>query len=158
MPGTGVRTDPHNLRLSRVSYIESGPTLQRAGANIRAFDPEGMEEARASLGGVAFCDDVCETMIGADALAILTEWNQFRGLDLERMKATLKQPVMADLRNIYDPQAMAETGFNYSSIGRPAPLGQSTVGQSAVWQSHEERPVPAQPSGADRVSMRQAAQ
>ena len=112
-----------------------------------------MAEARANLGGVVFCDDVYETMIGADALAILTEWNQFRGLDLERMKALLKQPVMVDLRNIYDPQAMAEAGFSYSSIGRPGPLGQSAVGQS-----DEERPVPAQPSAADRASRRQAAQ
>ncbi len=149
----GLTFKPNTDDMRAAPSLDIIPALQAAGANIRAFDPEGMAEARAKFGGVVFCDDVYEAMIGADALAILTEWNQFRGLDLEHMKALLKQPVMVDLRNIYDPQTMAEAGFSYSSIGRPAPLG-----RSAVWQSHEERPVPAQPSGADRVSMRQAAQ
>ena len=131
----GLTFKPNTDDMRDAPSLDIIPALQGAGANIRAFDPEGMEEARASLGGVTFCDDVYETMIGADALVILTEWNQFRGLDLERMKALLKQPVMVDLRNIYGPQAMADAGFSYSSIGRPAPRGRSSGGQS-----HEERP------------------
>ena len=149
----GLTFKPNTDDMRDAPSLDIIPALQGAGANIRAFDPEGMAEARANLGGVTFCEDVYETMIGADALAILTEWNQFRGLDLERMKATLKQPVMVDLRNIYDPRTMAEAGFSYSSIGRPAPLGHSSSGQS-----HEARPAPAQPPAADRVSMRRAAQ
>ena len=149
----GLTFKPNTDDMRDAPSLDIIPALQGAGANIRAFDPEGMAEARENLGGVVFCEDVYETMIGADALAILTEWNQFRGLDLERMKATLKQPVMVDLRNIYDPRTMAEAGFSYSSIGRPAPLGHSSTGQS-----HEARPAPAQPPAADRVSMRRAAQ
>ncbi len=92
-------------------------------------------------------------LTGCRPLPAVKQISDRQGLDLERMKALLKQPIMVDLRNIYDPQAMAEAGFSYSSAGRPEPLGWPTVGQS-----HEARPVPGELSAADRVSMRQVAQ
>ena len=94
------------------------PALQRAGASIRAYDPEGMEEAGSLLEGVSFCPDAYDTMQGADAVVVITEWNQFRALDLKRAKSLLNTPLMIDLRNIYDPAEMAEAGFIYHSIGR----------------------------------------
>ncbi len=78
-----------------------------------------MDEARKLLNGVIWCDDAYAAMDGADALLILTEWNEFRALDLERMRARLKAPVLVDLRNVYSPEEMARAGFRYSCIGRP---------------------------------------
>ena len=95
------------------------PALQQAGATVRAYDPEGMKEARNLLPGVTFCTDAYDAMTGADAVVILTEWNQFRNLDIKRMKSVLKAPVMVDLRNVYSPADMKAAGFTYASIGRP---------------------------------------
>jgi UDPglucose 6-dehydrogenase len=78
-------------------------TLQDAGANIRAFDPEGMEQAQLVLDGVTYCDSPYDAIDGADGLAIVTEWDAFRALDLKRVRSMLKQPVLVDLRNIYPP-------------------------------------------------------
>jgi UDPglucose 6-dehydrogenase len=96
------------------------PALQQAGATVRAYDPEGMEEAKRLLTDVVWCDTAYEGMGGADALVILTEWNQFRALDLARVKRLLRQPVLVDLRNIYEPADMIAAGFAYTSIGRAA--------------------------------------
>ena len=95
------------------------PALAHAGAHIRAYDPEGMAEAAKLLGGIEFCDSSYATLEGADALVIITEWNEFRALDLKRVKALMRAPLIVDLRNIYDPHDMAINGFIYSSIGRP---------------------------------------
>ena len=92
--------------------------LQAGGAKIRAFDPEGMDEAKALLDGVEWCEDVYDAVTGAEALTIVTEWNEFRALDLERVKSLMKSPVMVDLRNIYDPDEMAAAGFRYTCVGR----------------------------------------
>ncbi len=94
------------------------PALQRAGAAVRAFDPEGMDEARKLLDGVQFCNGAYDAMDGADAVVIVTEWNEFRALDLKRVKSLLRSPTVIDLRNIYKPADMAEAGFFYFSIGR----------------------------------------
>jgi len=96
------------------------PALQAAGASLRVFDPEAMDEARALLDGVEWCKDAYDTMIDADALAILTEWNAFRALDVERMKGLMQGNVVVDLRNIYRPEDMAAAGIRYTSIGRPS--------------------------------------
>jgi UDPglucose 6-dehydrogenase len=93
------------------------PYLQAAGATIRAFDPEGHKEAAKHL-QLSYCSDTYETLDGADGVVILTEWNEFRALDLPRVKAALKTPLMVDLRNIYRPAQMAEAGFTYVSVGR----------------------------------------
>jgi len=95
------------------------PELLRAGAKVRAYDPEGMKEAKALLTDITYCADSYEALEGSDVLAILTEWNQFRALDMERVKSLLKTPVFIDLRNIYRPDEMQSQGFEYHSIGRP---------------------------------------
>jgi UDPglucose 6-dehydrogenase len=97
------------------------PALQAEGAEIRAFDPEGMETAAAELPGVTWCEDAYEAMQGADAVVVLTEWNVFRALDLERARSLLRRPIVVDLRNVYEPADMVAAGFSYSSIGRPPP-------------------------------------
>lgn len=93
------------------------PYLQEAGATIRAFDPEGHKEAAKHL-TLTYCSNAYEALTGADGVVLLTEWNEFRALDLPRIKAALKFPVMVDLRNIYKPTQMAEAGFHYVSVGR----------------------------------------
>ena len=93
-------------------------TLQDAGAIIKAYDPEGMEQASLVLDGVVYCEGPYQAIEGADALAIATEWDVFRALDLDRVKKLLKAPVVVDLRNIYNPAEMVEAGFHYTGIGR----------------------------------------
>ena len=93
--------------------------LIKRGATIRAYDPEGMGEARRLLSDVEFCDSSYATLEEADALVLITEWNEFRALDLDRVKSLMRTPVIIDLRNIYDPHDMTAKGFAYSSIGRP---------------------------------------
>jgi len=93
------------------------PKLKDAGARIRAYDPEGMKEARKLL-DIEYCGDAYEAATGADGIVILTEWNEFRALDLPRLSGLLTRPVMVDLRNIYRPAAMAEAGCTYVSVGR----------------------------------------
>ena len=95
------------------------PGLIEAGARIRAYDPEGMDEARKLLPDVEYCAGSYEAMEGADALAVITEWTEFRALDPERMKTLLRHPVVVDLRNVYNPADMKAAGFTYRSIGRP---------------------------------------
>lgn len=93
------------------------PALQKAGATVRAYDPEGAKEAKKLL-DIELCADAYEPLKDADGVVILTEWNEFRALDIPRVKALLKRPLMVDLRNIYRPGMMAEAGFVYSSVGR----------------------------------------
>src|SRR5581483_6708794 len=95
------------------------PGLQDKGASVQAFDPEGLHEAKDLFTNVAFKDDPYAVAEGADALVIITEWDQFRALDLDRIKALMKAPVLIDLRNIYKPDDMAARGFAYTSVGRP---------------------------------------
>ena len=95
------------------------PQLAKQGARIRAYDPEGMTEAKKYL-DVEMCPDANTALDGADGVVILTEWNDFRALDLKTAKRLLKRPLMVDLRNIYRPDEMAKAGFSYVSIGRPA--------------------------------------
>jgi UDPglucose 6-dehydrogenase len=96
------------------------PALQAAGAEIVAYDPESMDQAKPLLAGVTFSEGPYDCIEGADALVIVTEWNAFRALDLKRVKAGLKTPVVVDLRNIYRPQEMKSLGFAYHGIGRGA--------------------------------------
>ena len=93
------------------------PYLQKAGATIRAFDPEGHKEAAKHL-QVDYRAGVYDALDGADGVVILTEWNEFRALDFAKVKAALKAPLMVDLRNIYRPSQMTEAGFKYISVGR----------------------------------------
>jgi UDPglucose 6-dehydrogenase len=117
----GLAFKPNTDDMRDAPSLDIIPALQAAGAKIRVFDPEAMDEARALIDGVEWCTDAYETMVDADALAILTEWNVFRALDVERMKGLMRAPVVVDLRNIYKPEDMAAAGIRYTSIGRPSP-------------------------------------
>lgn len=114
----GLTFKPNTDDMRDAPSLDIVPALIDDGATVRAFDPEGMDEAKTLLGDVEWCDDAYATMDGADVLVIITEWNAFRGLDLDRVKELLKAPVMVDLRNIYEPAEMAERGFTYHCIGR----------------------------------------
>jgi UDPglucose 6-dehydrogenase len=94
------------------------PYLQDKGAKVRAYDPEGTKEAKKHL-DIEFCEDAYKALDGADGVVLLTEWNEFRALDLERVKLLLKRPLMVDLRNIYRAGMMETAGFEYVSVGRP---------------------------------------
>ena len=116
--GLTFKPDTDDMRDSPSLVIV--PELQKAGASIRAFDPKGMGEAADLFEKVLFFDGPYEMMEGADALVIVTEWNVFRALDLERVKKLLKTPTLVDLRNIYNLDEMKRAGFNYFSVGREA--------------------------------------
>jgi UDPglucose 6-dehydrogenase len=89
------------------------------GAIIRAFDPEGMEQARPLLpNSVHYCTDSYDAVTGADALVLITEWNEFRAMSPTRLADAMRGRVMVDLRNVYDPVAMRQAGFEYHGIGR----------------------------------------
>ena len=100
----GLTFKPNTDGMRESPSLDIVPALQKAGATVRAFDPEGMGEAKPLLAGVEWCDDAYDTMPDADVLVIITEWNQFRALDLDRVKSLMKAPVMVDLRNIYEPE------------------------------------------------------
>ena len=94
--------------------------LQDMGARVRVFDPAGMGQAQALLENVVYCENAYECAEAADALVIATEWEQFRALDLERLRELMACPVVVDLRNIYRPEEMYRRGFAYACIGRPS--------------------------------------
>ena len=114
----GLAFKPNTDDMRDAPSLDIIPALQEAGATVRAYDPESMKESREMMPDVTYCDDAYDAIAGADVLAILTEWDQFRALDLSRVKATLKTPLIVDLRNIYDPAAMRMQGFVYHGIGR----------------------------------------
>ncbi len=115
----GLTFKPNTDDMRDAPSVSIIPALEEAGAVVRAFDPEGMEEAKKMLPKVIYCTDAYDTMKGADALVLLTEWNQFRNLDLPRAKSLLKSPILIDLRNVYTPADVKAAGFRYTSIGRP---------------------------------------
>ncbi len=114
----GVTFKPGTDDMRESASLTIIPALQKAGASIRAYDPQGMEEAKRLLSDVEWCKDVESAVGAADAVVILTEWNEFRSLDLAAMKAWLKTPLVIDLRNIYKRQDMQRLGFHYVSVGR----------------------------------------
>jgi len=95
--------------------------LQDMGAKVRGYDPVGMDQARLEMPDIEYCADAYSCVHGADAVVIVTEWKEFAELDILRIKACLKQPIMVDLRNMFDPQSMVARGFYYDSVGRPLP-------------------------------------
>ncbi|MDP6474653.1 MAG: UDP-glucose/GDP-mannose dehydrogenase family protein [Alphaproteobacteria bacterium] len=114
----GVAFKPNTDDVRDSASLTIIPALKDKGATVHAYDPEAMEEAKQLLPGVEWCADAYAAMEGADVLVILTEWNEFRALDLERVKQLLASPLIVDLRNIYQPDAMAADGFEYISVGR----------------------------------------
>ena len=115
----GVTFKPNTDDMRDAPSLEIIPALIAAGARVQAYDPEGMGQAEPLLPGVVWCKSAYDAMAGADAVAILTEWNEFRALDIQRIKGSMNEPVMVDLRNIYSPDEMIAAGFRYSSLGRP---------------------------------------
>jgi len=120
----GLTFKPNTDDMREAPSLDILPALAEAGARLKAFDPEGMEEARKllDLDALAFCKGPYEAAEDADALVIITEWDQFRALDLDRVKASMSGATLVDLRNIYEPADMAARGFNYVSVGRPETL------------------------------------
>jgi UDPglucose 6-dehydrogenase len=115
----GLTFKPNTDDLRDAPSLVIVPALKEAGATVRAHDPQAMNEASNILPGIAMCKSPYDAVKGADALVILTEWDTYRALDLDRLKKELKSPIVVDLRNIYRPDEMAAKGFRYTSIGRP---------------------------------------
>jgi UDPglucose 6-dehydrogenase len=116
----GLTFKPNTDDMRESPSLEIIPALVGEGARIQAYDPQGMKEAKKLLIGVEWCENAYDALRDADAVAIVTEWNEFRALDLERIKSLMKRPRMIDFRNIYDPEEMASAGFDYACIGRPS--------------------------------------
>jgi len=114
--GLAFKPETDDMRDSPTIPIIKG--LQQRGAKIRAYDPQSMENAKNIFDDIVYCDDAYQTAQDADALVIATEWNEFRALNLNKIGAALKQPVVVDLRNVYDPKRMHTGGFRYTSVGR----------------------------------------
>jgi UDPglucose 6-dehydrogenase len=116
----GLAFKPNTDDLREAAAIEIIHLLMQEGVEVRAYDPAAMPKAEALLPNVRFCRDAYEAASGADALVLLTEWNEFKQLDLRRVRDLMAGPVFVDGRNIYDPDDMAKLGFDYQSIGRRA--------------------------------------
>src|SRR5690348_373961 len=114
----GLTFKPNTDDMRDAPSIPLITALQDMGAKVRAYDPQGMEQAKAYVSNVAFCNDAYSCAEGASALVIVTEWEQFRALDFERLKSVMKRRVLVDLRNVYRPDEVARYGFAYESIGR----------------------------------------
>jgi UDPglucose 6-dehydrogenase len=114
--GLSFKPNTNDIRESSSIAIIQG--LLATGAKVKAFDPAAMEEAKAIFPGLEYGKDAYDVARGADALVLVTEWNQFRRLDLPRIKDLLKSPIFIDLRNVYDPDQMKRLGFNYCGVGR----------------------------------------
>ena len=114
--GLAFKPNTDDIRESPAIYIIKDLLAEKA--VVKAYDPEAMQEAKKVLPNVHFCNDAYEVPQGANALVFLTEWNQFRKMDLERIKKSLKEPVIIDLRNIYEPEEMCRFGFRYCGVGR----------------------------------------
>jgi UDPglucose 6-dehydrogenase len=115
----GLAFKPNTDDMRDAPSLDIIPALQAAGARIKAYDPESMHEAGKMLTEVDFCDGPYHAIDGADAMVLITEWDQFRALDFDRVKKLLKTPIVVDLRNVYQPADMQRRGFNYTSVGRP---------------------------------------
>jgi UDPglucose 6-dehydrogenase len=114
----GLTFKPNTDDMREAPSLVIVPALEAQGARVRAYDPHGMEEARKLMPGLETAADPYACIEGADAMLILTEWDQFRALDLDRVKTALRNPVIIDLRNIYRPAETAAKGFTYVSVGR----------------------------------------
>lgn len=115
----GLAFKPNTDDMRDAPSLDIVPALIAAGATVKAYDPEAMEEASHMMDGINYAKNPYEALDGADAMVIITEWDQFRALDLDRVKNTLAGDVVVDLRNIYEASDMVKRGFTYSSIGRP---------------------------------------
>jgi UDPglucose 6-dehydrogenase len=115
----GLTFKPNTDDMREAPSIPIITALQDMGAKVRAYDPEGMEQAKQFVAGVTFCKDAYDCAEDASALVIVTEWEQFRALDFARLKSVMQRPVLVDLRNVYRPDDAARHGFAYEGVGRP---------------------------------------
>jgi UDPglucose 6-dehydrogenase len=114
----GLSFKPETDDMRESPAVDIIQELQRRGARVKAFDPVAMEEAKHCLPEIELAKDEYDAIDGADVLVFVTEWNQFRALDMNRVKQLLKTPKIADLRNIYEPEEMRGMGFDYVGVGR----------------------------------------
>jgi UDPglucose 6-dehydrogenase len=114
----GLTFKPNTDDMREAPSIPLITALQDMGAKVRAYDPIGMEQAKSVISNVTFCNDAYTCAEGAAALVIVTEWEQFRALDFDRLRSLMTQPVLVDLRNVYRPEDMARRGFVYEGVGR----------------------------------------
>jgi UDPglucose 6-dehydrogenase len=115
----GLTFKPNTDDMREAPSVAVITALEDMGAKVKAYDPVGIAQARALMPDVTYCDNAYTCAEGADALVIVTEWEQFRALDLARLKAIMARPVVVDLRNVYRPDEMIRQGFTYRSVGRP---------------------------------------
>ena len=128
----GLTFKPNTDDMRDAPALDIVPALQAMGAKVQAFDPEGMHEAAHMLPGVQMREGPYEALQGADAAVIVTEWDQFRALDLDRVKQIMNAPVLVDLRNVYRPDDIAARGFQYVGVGRPQPANPAAPPLKAV--------------------------
>jgi UDPglucose 6-dehydrogenase len=114
--GLTFKPDTDDMRESPALDIIAA--LVKSGARVQAYDPVGMENARDKLKDVHYCSDAYETAAGADAVLLITAWNEFKRLDMQKLREVMRQPILLDGRNVYDPQEMRELGFQYAGVGR----------------------------------------
>ena len=115
----GVAFKPNTDDMRDAPSLTIVPVLQQAGATVVAYDPEAMDAAKGMMDGVTWAQNAYEVAKDADILAIVTEWNEFRALDLDRIASEMKGNILADLRNIYKPEELQGKNFKYVSVGRP---------------------------------------
>jgi len=129
----GLTFKPNTDDMRDAPSIAIAQALQDAGANVRGYDPEGLEQARPMMPGVEFCTDPYECAAGADAVVLVTEWNVLRALDLKQLASSMNQPVLVDLRNIYPHEEVEAAGFAWEAIGKPRsaaqPAGQTKAAE-----------------------------
>ena len=130
--GLSFKPDADDLREApALGMIEA---LQAEGATVRAYDPAAMEKAQQLFPQLVCCESPYQAAEGADALVLMTEWNEFRNIDLAVLQSALKAPRMLDCRNLYHPRQMQEMGFEYLSVGRPPRRpGQETPEKTSDW-------------------------
>jgi UDPglucose 6-dehydrogenase len=123
----GLTFKPNTDDMREAPSIALVTALLDMGAKVRAYDLAGMEQAKRVLPDIDYCDSPYSCAAGADALVIVTEWEQFRALDLAKLKAVMNAPVVVDLRNIYSPDEMTRHGFTYEGVGRGGGAGHTSA-------------------------------
>ena len=145
----GLAFKPNTDDMRDAPSVSIARMLQSEGANVRGYDPVAMDQARHLMNGVVFAESAYDLAEGCDALVVVTDWNEFKNLDMKRIKAVMKQPVVVDGRNIYEPQQMRSLGFIYRAFGRGDRVGPED--EEIAWPPPEREIAPdAQvPAGAD---------
>jgi UDPglucose 6-dehydrogenase len=117
----GLSFKPETDDLREAPSLEVIRDLLARGAVLRAYDPVAMAATQALFPSITYCADPYEAAMGADAVALITDWNEFKGVDLERVRDGMRRPVLLDGRNLYDPHEIAALGFTYCGVGVPSP-------------------------------------